>query len=695
MSANRLENAASAYLRSAAHQPVHWSAWSEEAFARARAEDKPILLDIGAVWCHWCHVIDQESYDDPEVARIINEHFIAIKVDRDERPDVDVRYQHAVGALSGQGGWPLTAFLTPDGRVFFGGTYFPPNDSYGRPAFKRVLLSVAQYYRDNRDEVGATAAQVQQQLATLGGPTSPGEVGQDSLAAGVESIRRAFDPTHGGFGTAPKFAHPSTTELLLRRHFRTREDGLLTMVTRSLEKIGRGGIHDQIGGGFHRYATDTRWIVPHFEKMLYDNAGLLANYVHAWQATGHASFREVAEDTAAFMTDILYDHTHGGFYGSQDADVRAGDDGSYFTWTEDEARAALTPDEYAVIAEHYHLQGRGEMHGEPSRHVLFVDRDADVVAAVRHMDVAETRRLIATGREKLRQARAARPTPYVDTALYAHWNGMAISAFLEAHKALGEDRYRNLALRALDRFLTEDHVPGRGFVHVLPALNHALRLLDDQVQMAQALLDAYEVTAEERYLQSARDTMDLVLRDYWDGDGLLDIPKGSTGPALETPHKPIQDAPTPAPNAVAARVLLRLARLLDAAAYRDVAGRLLKTFVPSLAPHGLFASTLLIALDDLLYEPAHVTIVGARTDPQTAVLHGTALRTYRPDKIISVHLAADGDQRAAQVPLPEVVRAMARAATQPMAYVCAGSACAEPTGDPAVLAETIATFGLR
>ncbi len=690
MADNRLAAEKSAYLRSAAHQPVHWHPWSAEAFEHAQREGKPILLDVGAVWCHWCHVLDHESYDDPEVAAIINEHFVAIKVDRDERPDLDARYQHAVGAVSGQGGWPLTAFLTPDGKVFFGGTYFPPVDSYGRPSFTRVLLSVAQHYRDNRAEVTETATELHRRLAALEGPAGAGTLDPALAAAGIAGIRRVFDPTNGGFGGAPKFPHPSTIELLLRWYTRTREDELLDMVTRTLEKMARGGIHDQLGGGFHRYATDARWIVPHFEKMLYDNAGLLTSYAHAYQATGRGLFREVAEDTAGFMAGVLSEPQGGGFYGSQDADVNPGDDGSYFTWAVDEAKAALSADEFAVLAEHYHLQGHGEMHTDPTRHVLFVDRDPDVIAAVLHKDVAEVRRLLASGREKLIAARRQRKAPYVDEACYANWNGMAITAFLDAYAALGEPRHRELALRALDRFIADAYRREAGFAHVLGTdAAGGPRLLDDQAQMAAALLRAYEVTGSNRYLMLAREVTDLVLGDYWDENGFLDVPRGVSGPGVDTLYKPVQDAPTPAPNAVAALVLLRLSRILDVESYRSIADRLLQSFAPSLTPHGLYASTLLLALDDLLHEPAHVTIVGPATDPRTAALHGAALRAFRPGKIVSLH--ADGDM---SIPFPEAVRAMIASSAQPSAYVCAGTACAPPTGDPAVLTETITTFGL-
>ena len=694
MSPNRLADAGSAYLRGAAHQPVAWLPWSEEAFARARAEDKPILLDVGAVWCHWCHVIDQESYDDPEVAAIINEHFIAVKVDRDERPDIDARYQNAVSAITGQGGWPLTAFLTPDGKVFYGGTYFPKDDAYGRPGFRSVLLSVARYYRDSRDDAVEAAEQLHRQLAAaLSAPQSIATQGAASPEAGaapsqldvaLASIRRLFDPVDGGFGGAPKFPHTATLELLLRSHARSGEDDLLSMVVRTLEKMARGGMHDQIGGGFHRYSTDGRWIVPHFEKMLYDNAGLLLNYAHAFQATATPLFADVARDTAQFMSTVLADPARGGFYGSQDADLGPNDDGSYFTWTADEAKAVLDRDEFAVIAEHYHLTGPGEMHGD-GRHVLFVDRDPDVIAAVTGRTVDEVRALIARGRAKLADARRRRPAPYVDTAHYASWNGMAISAFLAASVALGDRSHRDLALRSLERFLAEGYEQDRGFAHGLGG--EPLRLADDQVQMAQALLDAYEVTGLSRYLRLGREVMDAALRGFWDDPGFRDVEKGARGVALDVPYKPVQDAPTPSPNAVGALVLLRLSRFLGVASYRGLAERLLAAFAPGLAPHGLHASSLFIAVEDLLHEPSHIVIVGPRDDPRTRALHDAALTAWRPGRMISHH--EDG---ADDVPVPEVVRAMQAHAAVPTAFVCAGTSCAPPVATPEALTQTLASF---
>lgn len=684
MTGNRLAESSSAYLRGAAHQPVHWLPWSDEAFARARAENKPLLLDIGAVWCHWCHVIDHESYDDPDVAKIINESFIAVKVDRDERPDIDARYQNAVSAITGQGGWPLTAFLTPEGKVFYGGTYFPKDDAYGRPGFKRVLLSVANYYRDNREEAEKAADQLYRQIAAAINPQpAPGTLDPSLLDIALASIRRAHDPVEGGFGGAPKFPHTSTIELLLRRQGRTSSEDLLEMVTRTLEKMARGGIHDQIGGGFHRYSTDARWMVPHFEKMLYDNAGLLQNYAHAYQASGSSTLAAVARDTAKFMATVLCGTERGGFYGSQDADVGVHDDGSFFTWTEAEAKAVLTDDEFAVAAEYYHLHGRGEMPHD-GRHVLFVDRDPDVIAAITHREPAQVTRLLDSARQKLLAARSARKAPYVDTALYANWNGMAISAFLAASVALTEASYRDLALRALDRFIREGYEHGR-FVHVLGG--PPMLLAEDQVQMAQALLDAYEITGLSRYLACAQETVDLALRDFWDDPGFLDIKKGEKDSALSIPYKSLQDAPTPSTNAVGALVLLRLARLLGAESYKKLAERLLTAFAPGLAAHGLYASSLFIALEDLLYEPAHVAIIGARSDPRTQALHAAALSAWRPGKLISHH--EDGRE---DVPVPEVVRAMHKRAGPPTAFVCAGTACAPPVTDPQDLVTTIRTF---
>src|SRR5438876_3428131 len=549
MSENRLANETSAYLRSAAHQPVQWYAWSAEAFERAKREDKPILLDIGAVWCHWCHVLDHESYDDPAVAAIINEHFIAIKVDRDERPDLDARYQQAVSAISGQGGWPLTGFLTPDGKVFFGGTYFPPVDAFGRPSFKRVLLSAAQYYRESRDEATDAAAHLHRQLAARETPGGTGRLDESLLAAGIDSIRQAFDPTNGGFGDAPKFPNPSTIELLLRRYARTHEDALLEMVLRTLVHTARGGVYDQIGGGFHRYSTDARWIVPHFEKMLYDNAGLLANYVHAWQLTRDPLYRETAEGILAWSGEVLSDRQRGGYFASQDADVGLDDDGDYFTWTLDELKGAVNEDEARVLALYFEVATRGEMHHDPKKNVLFIDQAPEAIAKSIGLSSDRVRDLIASGKRTLKIARDQRPMPAVDHTIFASWNGMMITAALEAAMAFDREDVRLFALKSLHRVLSEMWSKDRGMWHALADGERKVRgLLEDHVYIVDALLSAYTATGDAVHLRNAEEIMVFTLAHFWDkAGGFVDIATDlhdNVGLTLkEVRRRPVEDSP--------------------------------------------------------------------------------------------------------------------------------------------------------
>src|SRR6476469_7066505 len=378
---NSLAQAASSYLRSAMHQPIHWHEWGPEAFATAQRENKPILLDIGAVWCHWCHVMERESYESPEIAAIINEHFIAIKVDRDERPDVDSRYQSAVQAISGQGGWPLTAFLTPEGKPLYAGTYFPPQDYQGRPSFSRVLLTLAQAYREKHGDVLESAESVMSAISQAEGfAGKSGSLKPELIDSMVESAVKLFDPEHGGFGSSPKFPHPSGMDLLMQRAAETSNADLLNVITVSLDKMARGGVYDQLAGGFHRYSVDEHWIVPHFEKMSYDNSELLKNYVHAYQVTGNPFFAAVARDIIRWMDGWLSDRERGGFYASQDADINLDDDGNYFTWTLEEARALLTTDELNVATLHYDIYEVGEMQHDPARNVLYVRAPVEEIA---------------------------------------------------------------------------------------------------------------------------------------------------------------------------------------------------------------------------------------------------------------------------------------------------------------------------
>ncbi len=430
-SVNSLAQASSAYLRSAMHQPIQWHEWGEEAFAAAQRDNKPVLLDIGAVWCHWCHVMDRESYENAEVAEIINREYIAVKVDRDERPDVDSRYQLAISAISGTGGWPLTVFLTPDGRPFYGGTYFPPVDQWGRPSFKKILMAIADAYRDRRDEVLKSADEAMNVLSNAENFSHHRtEFSPRLVGIMVQSALPIFDEKNGGFGSAPKFPHPSAIDLLLDWYSRTGEERVATVITTTLTKMARGGVYDQLAGGFHRYSVDEHWTVPHFEKMSYDNSELLKNYVHAYQVFGLDFYAHVARDIIRWMDEWLSDREHGGFYASQDADINLDDDGDYFTWTVDEAKAGLSKEEFEAAALHYDIEPLGEMHHDPTKNVLWVRALPEEVASRLGVNKDKALDLLASAKTKLYEARLKRPTPFIDKTIYVSWNAMCVSAYL-------------------------------------------------------------------------------------------------------------------------------------------------------------------------------------------------------------------------------------------------------------------------
>ncbi|MGD0222666.1 MAG: thioredoxin domain-containing protein [Terriglobia bacterium] len=690
---NELANAASAYLRSAAHQPVLWREWNGAAFAQAQAEDKPILLDIGAVWCHWCHVMDRESYENAEVARVINESFIPVKVDRDERPDIDSRYQVAVSALTGQGGWPLTAFLTPDGKPFFGGTYFPPADRSGRPAMKRLLEAIAHNYRTNRDQIHESAEKISAALSEVEHFKEGKEAADEQVVkAIVESIGSMYDAQNGGFGSAPKFPHPAAIDLLLEAHLETRQEWPLNIVNTTLEHMGRGGVYDQIGGGFHRYSVDERWIVPHFEKMSYDNAGLLGNYLRAFQITGNKFFREIALGILAFLENVL-SHPEAGFYASQDADINLDDDGDYFTWTLDELNAVLVGPEARAAALYYHIDPQGEMHHNPAKNVLFIDQPLDAIGARMQLDETKVGELLASARRKMADARARRTTPFIDKSIYASWNGMLISALLEAYRVLGISGVRDRALATLDLLVSKGYDKERGMYHTLVDGTPRIEgLLEDQVFIIAALLDAYEVTGTRFYFDRALELMETTVRRFWDGKegGFFDTARDLTDRhgSLATQRKPFQDSPTPSANAVAAQVLDRLDVLADREDFGEKAEATLALFAPKAGQYGLFAATYGLALVHHLRAPVDVVVVGNRDDDRTKSLLRAAFEAPRAGK--HVFAFEPGIVKARDLPaglastLPELPFDGV-----PVALVCEGSACHAPVHAPAALRELL------
>jgi uncharacterized protein len=691
-SEGRLARAASPYLRSAVHQEVDWYEWGEEAFARARAEDKPILLDIGAVWCHWCHVIDRESYENPQLAAIINELFIPVKVDRDERPDVDARYQAAISALSGQGGWPLTGFLLPDGRPFYGGTYFPPEDAMGRPGFRRILEAVSAGFRNKRAEVEDAATRLAEAVAkteTFAG--GRGEFDARVAQEQAESIVNLFDSHNGGFGRSPKFPHPAALDLLLECYQTGSGARMLEVAAITLEKMGSGGVYDQLAGGFHRYSVDERWCVPHFEKMSYDNSELLKNFLHGFQVAREPLFREIAEGIVDWTNAVLSDQERGGFYASQDADQTLDDDGDYFTWTLEEVRAVLTPEEARAVELRYDVEPHGEMHHNPAKNVLWIARSiAEVAKAMGGgVDMSTAVLTLARAKGKLLAARAARPAPFVDTTLYVAWNAMYVSAYLDAAAVLGGEKgaaCRAFALKTLDRMLSEAWSDARGFAHRMGGA----RLdgsLDDQIFAGIALLDAYEATLDPKYFNAARRAADFAIAEYFDAEGGGFFDRASGAPpmgGLELRRKPLQDSPTPGANSSAVILLDRLHGYTGDARYRACAEETLEAFAGIAPRFGIHAAS--YGLAALLHArgPSEVVITGANDDPQAAALERAANSVYRfgkavlrvtPERIASPDALAP----ALAETLPHLRADVAQA------LVCVGTSCRPPVTDPAAL----------
>jgi len=709
--ANLLEDSASSYLRSARHQPVRWHSWGEAAFAQAQAEDKPVLHDIGAVWCHWCHVMGRESYENPEIAKIINEHFVAIKVDRDERPDVDSRYQAAVSAITGQGGWPLTVFLTPDGRPYFGGTYIPPDDRYGRPGFPKVLAALAQVWQERRDEALETAASAMaaiehnESFSGRGGELTLALV--DKIAA---SILKLFDPHNGGFGSQPKFPHPGALDLLLEVAMnRSNEQAGLAFAT-TLEKMARGGVYDQLAGGFHRYSVDEHWGVPHFEKMLYDNTELLRNYLHGYQSFAREDFQITAREIIGWLDATMTDRERGGFYASQDADINLDDDGDYFTWTLTEVREALGAAKFSdgdveIALRYWDIRELGDMHHNPAKNVLHRNQTVESLAAEIEKSPEQLGSLLALARRVLLAARAKRLTPFIDRTLYTGWNAMAVSAYLEAAKVLQIDSAREFALKTLDRLLREAWNGAEALSHVI-AYGDGLTegtptekvpgTLDDYAFTLHVCIDAWIASGEMSYYRAAIKLADAMIARFYDltAGAFYDTAAPAGGApalgALAARRKPLQDSPTPAGNPTAASALLRLEALSGCKEYREIAEDTLASFAGIVEHFGLYAGSYGLALERLLLEPMQVVVVGSGALAEN--LEALAVACFAvnkaviriaPEKLVEGGLPEALAETLLQVPKP--------AGAQAWALVCRGHTCRPPMTDADALREACLT----
>lgn len=696
---NSLTQASSAYLRSAMHQPVDWNEWGDAAFEKAIREDKPILLDIGAVWCHWCHVMDRESYENPETAEVINKLFVPIKVDRDERPDVDARYQAAISSISGQGGWPLTAFLTPEGLPYFGGTYFPPEDQYGRPGFRRVLFTMAEAFQKKRSDVDESASSVMNAIEhneTFVGRA--GNLGPELVSKLVNAALQQFDPRNGGFGSQPKFPHCAALDLLLdaaSRSDETSAQARLAALT-TLEKMSRGGIYDHLAGGFHRYSVDEHWIVPHFEKMAYDNSELLKNYVHAYQSFVEPDSARIAHEILTWIREWLSDQEQGGFYASQDADFSLEDDGDYFTWTLDEAQAVLTAEELSIAAPFYDIGEVGDMHHNPAKNVLHINQPLADIAKRAGVEMEKAEALLLSAKKKMYAARLQRPTPYVDKTIYVGWNAMLISASLEAARVIRLPEVKAFALKSLDRIFAEAWNAQTGLAHVVAYSDPEARasrvdgILDDYVLLGIAALDAWEATGEKRFFDLAETLAGSAIERFYDktGGGFFDtdtsVSSATRRGALAARRKPLQDAPTPAGNSLAVILLLRLYAFTGKPDYADKATDTLESFAGIVEHYGLYASSYGLALQHMVTLPVQVCILG--DDEMADQLEMIAMARYAVNKCV-IRFRKD---QLSELP-PALAETLPFLPGQPgsFAVVCSGNTCQPPVGSPEALLELL------
>jgi len=673
---NRLAAETSPYLLQHAHNPVDWYPWGPEALARAKDEGRPIFLSIGYAACHWCHVMERESFENKATARLLNDSFVAIKVDREERPDLDAIYMDAVQQMTGHGGWPMSVFLTPDGKPFYGGTYFPDRARHGLPSFTDVLTGVAEAWRDRRPEVEEAGSAIARSIAAQARSAPPGADGvTDASAAGwmldsaLVALERDFDSRNGGWGSAPKFPQPMTIEFLLRMHTRTTDARPLAMARRTLDAMAAGGIYDHLGGGFARYATDSVWLVPHFEKMLYDNAQLARVYLHAWQVTRDARYREVVEETLGFVEREL-STADGGLCSSLDADT-GGVEGATYVWSKEEIDSVLGPDS-AAFSRAYGVTGNGNWEGQTILSRVTGDADEPGLAA---------------SRAKLLAVRDTRPQPGRDDKVLTAWNGLMIAAFAEAGARMGRADWTLAAERAADLLLREVR-DERGRLSRSWKDGRALHsgVLEDYANLAEGLLALYEATFDERWFVAARDLGDQIIAHFTDlSGGFFDT--ADDHEALITRPKSLQDNAVPSGNAMSATVLLKLAALTGESRYTDAAERAIGSVTSYAHRYPTSFAQWLGALAFDLGTATEIAIVGERDSADTRALLDVVRGEYRPFSVVAL---AAGARQANESTVP-LLRERAMRDERATAYVCRAFACRAPTTEPAELAAQLAS----
>ncbi|HYR96361.1 MAG TPA: thioredoxin domain-containing protein [Candidatus Binatus sp.] len=671
---NRLSRETSPYLLQHAHNPVDWYPWGEEAFARARSEDKPILLSVGYSACHWCHVMERESFESPEIARLMNELFVSVKVDREERPDVDEVYMKAVQMLTGRGGWPMTVFLTPDRKPFYGGTYFPPVDRHGLPGFPRILQAVARAYRERPDDVAKSVEQLlaglarTEQMRTSGRPLDP-----VLPRRAAEALLAHVDRKDGGLGGAPKFPHTSAFQLFLRQYRATKDPALLDAVRLTCDRMAKGGVYDQIGGGFHRYSVDAHWLVPHFEKMLYDNAQIPRLYLEAYQVTGDAALRRIVEDTLDYALRDMR-HAAGGFYSATDADSE-GEEGKYFVWTPAEVARLVDPADADLVCRYWDIAEGGNFEGKSIAHVIL---DVEPVAKLFGRSPADAAAAIERARGQLLPARALRVPPLRDEKILTSWNALMIGTLAEAGRVLRAERFIEAAASAAEFVWTSMRAGGK-LLHGWAAgrAKHGA-YLDDHAFLASALLDLYEATLDRVHLGRAREVVAELESRFHDDRGGAYFFTAHDEEQLIARSKPGADGSLPSGNAVAARVLLRLHHLTGEPSYRGRAEEILHVYHDEATENPFGYASYLEALEFYLEGPAEVVVVGRRGAPDAEKLWAEVAGAYLPHRVL---VGAEPDETDPLTPARDRRPVDARAT----AYVCRNFSCSAPVTEAADL----------
>ena len=682
---NRLINETSPYLLQHANNPVDWYPWGEEALERARSEDKPILLSIGYSACHWCHVMERESFEDETIAGLMNENFVSIKVDREERPDLDQVYMQAVQMLTGSGGWPMTVFLTPEGKPFYGGTYFPPDDRQGMPGFPRLLTSIAEAYSTNRGEVDRVTQQLTTQMSQSNQvPQGTSILTVDILHQAYSSLATNFDYQNGGFGNAPKFPQPMTPEFLLRYYHHGYNPRALELVELTLEKMAYGGIYDQIGGGFHRYSTDPYWLVPHFEKMLYDNALLARLFLHTYLITGRALYRRVVEETLDYILREMTDPS-GGFYSAQDADSE-GVEGKFFVWSPGEINAVMGDTDGEVFAGYYGVTAGGNFEG---KNILNIRQNPEEFAETKGLTADQLGDIINRGSKALLEVREQRIHPMRDDKVLASWNGLMLRSFAEAAAALGRPDYLAVAIKNAGFLVGSMKSDGRLLRTYRDGQAKLLGYLEDYSFVIDGLLALYEATFDLRWLEEAVTLADSMIELFWDEGigGFYDT--GSDHETLVIRPRDVFDNAQPCGGSVASDVLLRLAVFTGKSDYSAKAAVPLRSLHQAMSQSPGGTGHWLSALDFYVSPPKEIAVIGPRDDPATQALLDTVFHRFLPNKVVmgvEPPLSPTVGNSGSDIPL---LAGRGMVGGLPSVYVCQNYVCQLPVTDPAGLAEQL------